>query len=503
MRSKAPLGNVFRWTPPLALAVLLCTTPLAAQGSSLVRLSLNEAIALAVEHNPTFQQQRSGLDLARSAVRSAYGSLAPSASAGIGLGYTAPGELRYESQGLGSRPEYYSSDYSLRLSYQVNGSTLLQPGVERSRARATERRLFGIESQLAADVTRQYLAALHARERLIQANGEIVRTAEHVRLAEARLHVGAGTPLDLTRAEVQHGQAEVRLVQAENLAAVEMVRLSQLIGFEIPMDIELESSFDLFEPNWSVEELIEVGRASNPSLLAARATADAAETSRRAARSQYLPTLSLSAGVVGSVYQAGSLGPLVNDRLNQLQGAYGTCLSQNEMRATLGMAALTCLDPADPGVQSRVRSEIAEQNSGFPFGYARQPLQASIGLSLPLLTGYGRQHQNEVARIAASDARHQVRAEELRLHQEVTTAVLNLHAAYRTALLQDRVREGADEELRLATERFRFGAATSIEITDAQANLARAEIDKIEAVFDFHQSLAALETLVGETLREQ
>jgi hypothetical protein len=45
------------------------------------------------------------------------------------------------------------------------------------------------------------------------------------------------------------------------------------------------------------------------------------------------------------------------------------------------------------------------------------------------------------------------------------------------------------------TERFRFGAATSVEVTDAQTNLAQAEIEKIDAAYNFHQSLAALEAL--------
>ena len=59
----------------------------------------------------------------------------------------------------------------------------------------------------------------------------------------------------------------------------------------------------------------------------------------------------------------------------------------------------------------------------------------------------------------------------------------------------------AQEELRLAQERFRFGAASSIEVTDAQTNLAQAEQDLINAVYNFHRTLASLEALVGRPLR--
>ena len=77
----------------------------------------------------------------------------------------------------------------------------------------------------------------------------------------------------------------------------------------------------------------------------------------------------------------------------------------------------------------------------------------------------------------------------------------NLEAAYQTALLQEQVRENAAEELRLAQERFRFGAASSVEVTDAQTNLAQAERDQIDAVYNFHKALAALEALVGQPPR--
>lgn len=487
--------------PLLLVLAMVGGTPIAGQTPPVSPLTLDSAIDLALVNNPIYLQQETNLGVARSAVRSAYGSLTPTANLGVGFGYTAPGELRYQSEGLGNRPDYYSSDYSFRLSYQLSGSTLLRPGLERSRMRATERRLYGAQAQLASDVTRQYLLALQERERLAQAEREVGRTGEHVRLAEARLEVGAGTPLDVRRAEVQQGQAEVQLVQAENTASMEVLRLSQLLGMALPLDIELVSSFAIFDPTWSVDQLVARALVNNPNLLSARASATAADVSTKAARSQYLPSVSLSAGVAGSVYQAGNVDPLVRDRIGQLQGGYGACVSQNEIRTSLGLPPTVCLDPSDPAVRESVRSSIAEQNRGFPFGYTGQPLQASVSISLPVLTGYNRQHQVNLARAAAADAHFQVRAEELRLRQEVATAVLGLDAAYRTALLQESVRDSAAEELLLATERFRFGATTSIEVTDAQTHLAQAEIDQIEAVYTFHRSLASLEALVGETLR--
>src|SRR5690606_17829798 len=103
-----------------------------------------------------------------------------------------------------------------------------------------------------------------------------------------------------------------------------------------------------------------------------------------------------------------------------------------------------------------------------------QPASASVSISLPIFTGFSRQQQIEEANIARLNAQHQVRAQELRIGVEVESALRNLETAYRSALLQQRVRQNAEDELRLAEERFRFGATTSVEVVDAQASLAEA-----------------------------
>jgi outer membrane protein len=40
-----------------------------------------------------------------------------------------------------------------------------------------------------------------------------------------------------------------------------------------------------------------------------------------------------------------------------------------------------------------------------------------------------------------------------------------------------------------------------VEVTDAQTSLSEAERAEIAAIYDYHQSLAALEALVGTSLR--
>jgi outer membrane protein len=483
------------------MATMLPATVGAQQAGGPDALSLREAVALAKENNPRFLQQQNEIVVARSTVRSARGNLLPSARVQNTFGYTASGERRFESVGLGTQPEVYGSEYQIGLNYSLSGSTLLQPSVERSRLNATQRRVVGAEADLESQVANQYLTVLQAREQVSQSERELARTHEHVRLAEARLEVGAGTPLDVRRAEVQRGRAEIGLVQARNSAATAVLMLSQLIGVQLDPSVSLTSEFEIFDPAWDAQSLVERALQNNPALLAARAGSSAAGTAVTAARSSYLPTLSMNMGWRGSVYQAGNIDPLVAEGIEGMQRTYSSCLGQNEIRTRVGLDPQACVNPADPAVAAALRTDIERQNSGFPFGYDRQPLSASLTVSLPVFTGFSRQLEVDRARAAAADAGYQVRAEELRLRQEVGTAVRNLETAHQTVLLQEQVRENAAEELRLAQERFRFGAANSVEVTDAQTNLAQSEKELIDAVYDFHKSLAALEALVGQSLR--
>ncbi|HEX5725933.1 MAG TPA: TolC family protein [Longimicrobiaceae bacterium] len=466
-------------------------------------LTLEQALASARANNPDLLSQQNDTRSSRAAVRAARADFFPSASASTSFGYTAAGEQRFASEVFGQRPVYYSSVWNLGLDYQLSGAKLMQPAIARAQERATVQRIVGYEANLVGQVVQQYLSGLQAEEQVAQAERERLRTVEHERLARARLEVGAGTPLDLRRAEVQRGQAEVTLVQRRNDYQTELLRLQNLVGRVLPPDTRLTSRFELFAPRWNADSLVERALQNNPNLLAARASARAARTNVRAARSAYLPSLNFSVGMRGEVYSAGNIDPLVADQLRNLENQFEGCKQQNVLLQQVGLPTQDCslVNPGSPAVQSAVRQEVASNNPSFPFDYTRQPLQASVSFSLPIFDGLRRERQIEEARVSADDADLAVRSTELRMRTDISAAVLALQTTYRLAQLQEELVKTAAEELRLAQERFRFGLATSVEVTDAQTSLAQAEQARIDAIYNFQKSLANLEALVGTPLR--
>jgi outer membrane protein len=500
------LSRLLRAGVPAAAIVLAPVEVTAQQPEAATpTLTLEQAMAIARENNPEFQAQANDVDVARWQVRSAQASLLPTASVSNSFGYTASGERRFDSVGLGQQPAIYSSTFNLGGALDLNGTRLLQPTVARANQRATEQRVAGAAANLDANVAQQYLTVLRAEESVAQAEREVARTAEHVRLAQARLDVGAGTPLDVRRAEVQKGQADISLLQAESARANSVLLLGQVIGTPLPPTVRLASDFAVFEPGWQTDELTALALRNNPTLLAARASVDATGTSVRQARTAYLPSMRLEVGVSGNAYRASGLEGLIQQNIDQgLSGAQAAllqCQEQNQIRQAAGLGTTPCVALPDAEIANQVRTRYEQQYGTFPFDYQRQPMSARMSFSLPVFTGLSRQLQVEQARANATDARLQVRGQELRLRTDVATALRNLQTAQRTVELQEIVRAAAAEELRLASERFRFGAASSIEVTDAQTRLAETERAQIDAVYNFHQTLATLEALVGQRLR--
>jgi outer membrane protein len=501
------LSGGFRRGGLLALLLALVIPP-AVHGQDIATLTLEEAIALARRNNPEYLSQANDISVADWAVRDAYGSLLPGATVSTTYGYQAAGQQRFgtftgSELGLGTTTDYYTSSYNLGVSYRLSGSSLLAPRQARSQRDATAAGIEAAAFNLTAAVTRQYIAVRRAQDGVVLAQRELQRADENMRLAQARVQVGAAIPLEEKQAEVERGRAEVALLQAENLVRTERLRLMQSLGVRFPGEVRLTTEFAIQDVPWTQDQLIEIARNSHPQLRAARAQANAADAGVRMARSSYLPSLNLSAGLTGFARQAGNTDYLVEQARDSWAQQAQSCTLLNQISAGLNQPLPGT--PANCGEFALTpdrEQAIRDGNRGFPFGYRRDPYAVSLTVSLPLFDGFTRERQVETARIALSDAQLRVRGEELRVETEVGTALYNVRTARRSAELEARNAELAAEQLAMARERYRVGATSFIELQDAETATARADRALLTALYQFHENLAALEAAVGRPLTQ-
>jgi len=437
-------------------------------------LSLEAASALARENNPTLAEHANDARVAGANLRSAYGDLLPTLNVSNSLGYTASGERRIGSVTLGDQPSVYSSSFNVGASYGLTASRLLQPRMVRAETREAEGQAASMAAAVQNDVTRRYLGVLQAQARLRQSERDVTRAGEYARQGNAQAAAGMTSPLDRARAQVQLSQAEIRRLQARRSVRTEVLALGRMLGVAMDPAVELTSTFALFEPKWTDEELVERALEGNPALRAADLAVGSARARASLARAASLPSLSFSVNMHGWIQRSGDVEALIQQRLGR---------------------------GATPEQEALIRERVQSENDGYPFNYNRQPVNAALTLSIPVFQGFSRRAQVTRTRAAQEDAALRRRAEGVRVYAEVATAATNLRAAYEVARAQETVRAHAAEELRLADQRLKMGAGNVLLVSDAQARLGQAELDEIDAVYAFHLGLVELQALVGTPLR--
>jgi len=508
---------MIRWSGLLVLACVFATRASAQDSaqapipSRTVSLSLAEALQQARANSPMYRQALNDAGPAKWGVRNAYGSLLPSLTASSDVGYTGSGESNFGGGLTLPTSAFLTSGYSLGIQWQLSGRSLQAPSQQRALQRATNEDIGAAGVGLTAEISTQYLTTLQAAAQVAVARQQVRRNEDFLALARARHRVGQATLLDVRQAEVTKGTSDVallRAVQAENEAKLDLLRR---MGVESPVSIDhivLTDSFPVTPPNFQLDSLLALSERQNPALRSLRARGQAARLDVRAAKTDFLPTLSLRAGWSGFTQQFTNEDLLLRQALGDGQAQAADCEFDNAVRTGLSLGGQTgnCFATAGlvdggGGLLDPVAQQIRNKNSVFPFSYTGQPFGANLTVSLPIFTGFSRSLRLSQARAQEDDAEEEVRARRLQVRTDVQSRYLGLETNFRAIGVQGASREAARDQLRLAQDRYRLGAGTALEVSDAQNSVQRAEGDYVNAVYDYHKAIAALEAAVGRPLR--
>lgn len=485
--------------PLAALALVAQTIQAQAPAQAPASLTLDEAVSLARRNNPLFQQTINARRSADARVRTAYASLLPSVDANLSGRYQKTGQQFISGFALENASDVMQSSYGLGLSYTLNSDVLTGPRLAGANRSAAEADVTGAAEVLRSGVTQQYLIVLQAKARAALSDTLQQTTKGQLELAKARHAVGAGTILDVRRAEVADGQAQVATLQAYNTAEVEMLRLFQQLGVSQPASVTLTTRFEITPVNFNLDSLMQLARAKNPVLEAARSRERAAGVGVRAVQGRYMPSLTLQTGWGGNSNKLADESVAIAQAQGRIDGRREGCFSEDSIRASAGMARLSC--SGLPTFTTADRDAAIAANNRFPFQFTPAPRSFSAFVSLPIFDNLQREQRLQEAQVARDNAKFDVRARELQMVADVTQAYRNLQTAIQTNALQEINAARAREELAFAEERYRVGAATFLDVTTSRGTFEQAQIDRVNAIYDYHRAFAALESAVGRPLR--
>jgi outer membrane protein len=285
-------------------------------------------------------------------------------------------------------------------------------------------------------VVSQYIGTLRAVA-TVQASQSRVDLAQALYDQAADLQKeGVGTGIDTLRANVELQNEKQRLIEAQNDRDTSTFGLSKLLNLDPRQPVELADSLSFFEtPQPEVEPSIEAALAERQEWKALESQLKSAGAEKRASQDSRLPSL----------------------RFDGNWAYLGTSTS-----------------------------------NGIPtYTYA-----ASV--NMPIFTG-GRIHA-EIVRADLEIKRLQQQQDDLRnqIALDVKTALLNLQSARSEVQVANLGVQLSKEEVEQARDRFKAGVANNIEVIQAQDSLARANDNQIAALFRFNQARADLARSVGQ-----
>ncbi|HWN93483.1 MAG TPA: TolC family protein [Methylomirabilota bacterium] len=423
-------------------------------------LSMADALDMALQQNSTIRKGRADLEASHGIVVQTRAIALPKLA--ISSSYSANEEDSTDRlQGTVSVPGVTNINFADTFDYADQrwsaGIRIMQSIYEGGRinaalrsARLTREHALLSHQTVIADALRDvrvaYYNVLSAQQQITVQEASLNLLQQELDEMGRRFTAGTVPRFNVLRAEVEVANSRPKLIRARNAFRISKDNLANLLGEKIPREMEeapLQLTGKLEATPFEVSLPDALGKAfEQRTELAALRKVEALRTEAIAnARSGYKPSVQLFAGYGARSSQFSS------DLTEELHGwEAGAQLSWNVFDGFLTKGRVQEAE----GLRNRTREELAE---------------AERSVELDVRTAYS----------FFTEAREVLRS-------------------------QEKVQESADESLRLATARATAGAATQLDVLNAQTALTEARTTQVLALHGYAVARARLERAIGQPI---
>jgi outer membrane protein len=400
-------------------------------------LTIDEALRLARERNPTLLQARNQATIARNDRTLGNAGFLPAVNIG------AQQNRRTLGSGLGGAGlfEEGTLDVAATVGYTVfdgfrRHSIYQLLGAEEEEFRIVANQV--VENVL-ADVAVVYYDLTRQQQQIQTLREAIEISEDRLRIAELQWDIGSESELEVRRAQVDRNEDRAALLRQEVALADGMATLSQLLDHAVATEFRVADSIPV-RRDLDLDELSAMALRANRNVRIAEQRVLGAELEREAIRRERWPTVGLQVGYA----------------LNNLADPLG-------------------LTPSRP--------------SGFTYG---------VSMSLNLFDGFNRSRRIENARIRTESSVLAVRDARTRVTTGMEAAYSSFRNRIILVELEEENAELAARNVEVALERFRLGLSTSLELREVQNALTNARSRLAAARFDAKRAEIELLTLAGQ-----
>jgi outer membrane protein TolC len=123
--------------------------------------------------------------------------------------------------------------------------------------------------------------------------------------------------------------------------------------------------------------------------------------------------------------------------------------------------------------------------------------QVGLQFSMSIFQGFQTNAKVQQAQVDVRQTQERLTSTERMLKTGLTSVAGNLRAAKKRIEAQERTVEQAEKSHAIVTARFLSGAATQLDVNDAQLALTQARVNRVQAMYDYAVSSAEFDQLVG------
>lgn len=389
-------------------------------------LTLDDCIAIAKQNNLELLQAQMDIDQARAGFSEANASYYPSINASTNYRYGGSASVDPSgnfSTGLNAQYTLYKGG-SIRAGAKI-AQTRLQIAEENFRQKQTE---------VIQAVKQAFYKILQTQEQIALINDVLKRRQENLTLLKLNYSAGRENHSNVEQAEVNVNQTEYDYLKAEQNLTLAKLKLSQLIGRAGEDIAIIYQERPVVFPG--LDTVIAIAKDERPELIIEKANRTILESQLNQARSNYLPTVSVS--------------------------------------SSYGLAG----------------DEFLKQSSSW---------SAGIGLSLPLFNGFSTQAKVSQSKVSLKknilkfeDLMNSIETETRQVYIDWQMAQRNLEVSSKNL----QVTRNAYQLTKLQYEQ---GRTSYFFLQQKESELSNAEIGYINALYNLRSAVVSLEKAIGRS----
>ena len=450
----------------LALGVSAQTTEGATEMTTM-RLTLQEAIDLALSENPTIKVADLEVDRYDYVRKEMLGNLYPSLSASGTYTYAV---VKSEiSKGLS-----FGADNTIAAAAEV-GLPLVVPAVWRSIKMTKVQMENAVELARASRidmvnaVKKAYYNILLAEQSLAVLRSSEATVSKTVEDTRVQYEHGLASEYNLLTAEVQLSNLQPSIIQTANSIDVAKRLLKMYLSLPENIDIALVGTLDDFrDAILNGGEQLSTDVSENSTLKQLDIQAELLRQNLKLTQTSRMPTLA-------------AFG----------QFAYsGNDMQRPDFSAMMGGGATggTTGSTGNAGTAEAVKKSF----------YWQHPISIGVSLSVPIFSGF--KNTNKVRQV-----RNQIRQLELQRDYvakstdvQVRSSINNLLTAREKMFANEKTVAQAQKAYDISNTRYKAGAGTILELNTAELSLTQAKLNYSQAIYDYISAKADYDQIVGK-----